>query len=119
MKPKYSHSAHCVYNIGYHLIWCTKYRKKLIYREIETYIKRLVRAKCRSLGIRVGQMETMPDHVHVFVVARQVTDPSRLVAPLKGYTHPTNCCASFPGCAGDWEHPSSGASPTSAKASDI
>ena len=86
MKPKYTHSAHCVYNIGYHLILCTKYRKKLIYGEIETYLKRLVRAKCRTLGIRVGQMETMPDHVHVFVVARQVTEPSRLVAQLKGYT---------------------------------
>ena len=86
MKPKYAHSTHCVYNIGYHLIWCTKYRKKLIYGEIETYLKRLVRAKCRMLGIRVGQMETMPDHVHVFVIARQVTEPSRLVAQIKGYT---------------------------------
>ena len=28
------------------------------------------------LGVRVGQMETMPDHVHVFVVARQVINPS-------------------------------------------
>lgn len=43
MKPKYSHSAHCVHNIGRHMIWCTKYRKKLIYGEIETYLKRLVR----------------------------------------------------------------------------
>lgn len=86
MKPKYTHSAHCVYNIGYHLIWCTKYRKKLIYGEIETYLKRLVRAKCRSLGVRIGQMETMPDHMHIFVVARQVSEPSRLVAQLKGYT---------------------------------
>ena len=41
MKSKYTHSAHCVYNIGYHLIWCTKYRKKLIYGEIETYLKLL------------------------------------------------------------------------------
>ena len=78
MKPKYSDSAHCVHNIGQHMIWCTKYRKKLIYGEIETYLKRLVRPKCRSLGIRVEQMETMPDHVHVFVGDRQVTEPSRL-----------------------------------------
>ena len=56
MKPKYAHSTHCVYNIGYHIIWCTKYRKKLIYGEIETYLKRLVRTKCRTLGIRVGQI---------------------------------------------------------------
>lgn len=86
MKDKYAHSAHCVYNIGYHLIWCTKYWKKLIYGEIETEFKRLVRAKCKTLSIRVGSMETMPDHVHVFIVVRQVTKPSWLAAQLKGYT---------------------------------
>ena len=86
MKPKYTYSAHYVYNIGYHLIWCTKYRKKLIYGEIETYLKRLVHSKCRSLGVRIGQMETMLDHVHVFIVTRQVTEPSWLAAQLKGYT---------------------------------
>lgn len=86
MKPKYKHSTHSVYNIGYHMIWCTKYRKKLIYEEIETCLKRLVRSKCRSLRIRVGQRETMPDHMHIFVVVRQVSEPSRLVAQLKGYT---------------------------------
>lgn len=31
-------------------------------------------------------METMPDRLHVFVVARQVSEPSNLVAQLKGYT---------------------------------
>lgn len=86
MKSKYTHSTHCVYNIGYHLIWCTKYRKKLIYGEIETEFKRLIRAKCKTLSVRVGQMETMSDHVHVFVVAREVSEPSKLVAQLKGYT---------------------------------
>ncbi len=86
MQDKYTHSAHCVYNIGYHIIWCTKYRKKLIYGEIETYLKRLVRAKYRTLGFRIGQMETMPEHVHIFVIARQVTEPSRIVAQIKGYT---------------------------------
>ncbi len=34
-------------------------------------------------------------------------------------TRPTSCCDSFHGCAGGGEHPSSGASPISAKASDI
>lgn len=86
MKDKYAHSTHCVYNIGYHLIWCTKYRKKLIYGEIETQFKRLVRAKCKTLGIHVGSMETMPDHIHIFIRSRQVFDPSRIAAQLKGFT---------------------------------
>lgn len=86
MKDKYEHSAHCVYNIGYHLIWCTKYRKKRLYGKIETEFKRLVRAKCKVLGIRVGSMETMHDHIHVFIRSRQVFEPSRLAAQHKGFT---------------------------------
>lgn len=86
MKSKYTHSAHCVYNIGYHLIWCTKYRKKLIYGNVEHTLKRLVREKCNSLGIAVGAMEVMPDHIHVFVHSKQVLDPSYIVQQLKGFT---------------------------------
>lgn len=86
MKSKYTQSIHCVYNIGYHLIWCTKYRKKLIYGNVEHTPKRLVREKCSSLGIAVGAMEVMPDHVHVFVYSKQVLGPSYIVQQLKGYT---------------------------------
>ena len=39
MQDKYTHSKHCIYNIGYYLIWGTKYRKKLIYGKIETILK--------------------------------------------------------------------------------
>ena len=86
MKSKYTHSTHCVYNIGYHLIWCTKYRKKLIYGKVEHSLKCLVRYKCNSLGIAVGAMEVMPDHIHVFIHSRQVPDPSYIVQQLKGFT---------------------------------
>ena len=86
MKSKYTHSTHCVYNIGYHLIWCTKYRKKLLYGTVEHTLKRLVRDKCTALGLTVGAMEVMPGHVHVFLRSRQVLEPSYIVQQLKGYT---------------------------------
>lgn len=84
MKSKYTHSTHCVYNIGYHLIWCTKYRKKLIYGKVEHSLKRLVRYECNSLGITVGAMEVMSDHI--FIHSRQVLDQSHVVQQLKGFT---------------------------------
>lgn len=104
MKPNYNRSTHCVYNIGYHLIWCTKYRKKLIYGEIETLLKRLIRAKSNELGVHVGQMETMPDHVHVFIKSRQVTEPSCIVRQLKGYTS-HELLAAFPRLRRRWGAP--------------
>ena len=104
MQDKYTHSTHCVYNIGYHLIWCTKYRKKLIYGEIETILKRLIRAKGNRLGIRVAQLETMPDHVHIFVKSRQIIDPSHIVQQLKGYTS-HELLAAYPRLRRKWGTP--------------
>lgn len=101
MKSKYTHSTHCVYNIGYHLIWCTKYRKKLIYGEIETQLKRLIRAKCRTLGIHIGQMENMPDHIHIFVRTNQLLGASYIIAQLKGYTSHELLCQ-FPRLRRSW-----------------
>ena len=86
MENKYTHRAHSVLNIGYHLIWCTKYRKKLLYANVENCLKTLVREKCSRLGIRVGTMEVMPDHVHLFVQCPQHLAPAFVVAQLKGYT---------------------------------
>lgn len=102
MKSNYVHSAHCVYNIGYHLIWCTKYRKKLIYGSIEHTLKRLVRNKCQALDLRVGAMEVMPDHVHVFIRSRQVLEPSYIVQQLKGYTS-HQILRQFPRLRRNWE----------------
>ena len=104
MQNKYTHSTHCVYNIGYHLIWCTKYRKKLIYGNIEHTFKRLVRRKCTALGLTVGAMEVMPDHVHVFVKSRQTADPSHIVRQLKGYTS-HELLAVFPRLRRRWGSP--------------
>ncbi|MCI5612742.1 MAG: transposase, partial [Agathobacter sp.] len=30
MKDKYIHARTCVYNINYHIVWCVKYRRKVL-----------------------------------------------------------------------------------------
>ncbi|MGM9976978.1 MAG: transposase, partial [Bulleidia sp.] len=36
MKEKYTHARTCVYNINYHIVWCVKYRRKVLTPEIST-----------------------------------------------------------------------------------
>lgn len=86
MEQKYTHRAHSVLNISYHLIWCTKYRYKLLYGSIENEFKELITHKAESLGITVKTMEVMPDHVHLFVQCPQSLSISFIVSQLKGYT---------------------------------
>lgn len=48
---RYSLGAHTIFNIGYHLIWCTKYRRKVLTGSVETRLKELMRERGDELGI--------------------------------------------------------------------
>jgi len=79
-----SHKA--VYNIGYHLIWCPKYRRKVLVGAVAERLKELLRAKAQELGCTLETLEVLPDHVHLFLKASPVHAPHYLVQQLKGYT---------------------------------
>src|SRR5690606_23747216 len=82
----YKTSSTTIYNLGYHLIWCPKYRRKVLIGDIESRLKELLLAKADELGIVIEKMETMPDHVHLFVKAKPTDAPHFIVGQLKGYT---------------------------------
>ena len=86
MKSRYKHSSHVVHNLRYHLIWCPKYRRKVLVDEIETRLKELLHEKASEIGIEIKVMEVMPDHVHCFVSANPTFAPHEIAGWLKGYT---------------------------------
>lgn len=87
MKPsRWTTSNKAVFNIGYHLIWCTKYRRKLLIGDVEARLKVLLIGKADDLGISIETMEVMPDHIHLFVKTSPVDSPHYIVQQLKGYT---------------------------------
>ena len=79
-------SNKAVYNIGYHLIWCPKYRRKVLTGEVEIELRRLLIEKAESVGVTIASMEIMPDHVHLFVKAPPTLAPHYIVQQLKGVT---------------------------------
>ena len=86
MKKRWSTSNTCVFNLGYHIIWCPKYRRKVLTSEIEPRLKELLYEKAKALEISIETMEVMPDHVHLFVKATPAEAPQYIAAQLKGYT---------------------------------
>ena len=75
-----------VYNVSYHIIWCPKYRRKVLVWDIEDRLKELLLEKADLLGIKIEKMEVMPDHIHLFVKADPTLSPAQIVAQLKWYT---------------------------------
>ena len=77
MADRYEHHSRCVFNIGYHISSCPKYRRKLLQWGIDERLKNLLVEKAARMGCRIEKMEVMPDHVHIFI---------KMVQGLKGYT---------------------------------
>jgi putative transposase len=86
MTERWTASETTVYNIGYHLIWCPKYRRKVLTGLVEKRLKALLKQKANELGMSIQEIEVMPDHVHLFVKAKPVHSPHYIVQQLKGYT---------------------------------
>jgi putative transposase len=83
---RWTHSNTTVYNIGYHIIWCPKYRRKVLTGKVEVRLGQLLLKKAEEIGVSIIEMQIMPDHVHLFVKASPVASPHWIVQQLKGYT---------------------------------
>lgn len=84
MNARWTTSNKAVFNIGYHLIWCTKYRRDLLTGDIENRLKEVLTGKAEELGLVIETMEVMPDHIHLFVKTSPVDSPHYIVQQLKG-----------------------------------
>ena len=68
---KLRHGRTCVFNINYHIVWSTKYRRKVLTSEIETRLKEILIDVSKQKGFEIAEIEVITkDHVHVFVSAK-------------------------------------------------
>lgn len=85
-KDRWKYSRTSVHNLGYHIIWCTKYRRKLLTQEIQNSLKNLIRIKCDELEIELCSIESMTDHVHIFIKTKPTLSPHYILRQIKGFT---------------------------------
>nr|UVX50966.1 MAG: Transposase IS200 like [Bacteriophage sp.]UVY18432.1 MAG: Transposase IS200 like [Bacteriophage sp.]UWG25473.1 MAG: Transposase IS200 like [Bacteriophage sp.] len=86
MDKRWKTNKSSVYNIGYHIIWCSKYRRNVLTGDIESRLKDLVIQKSNENGWSIENIEIMPDHLHLFIKATPSDSISHIVSQLKGYT---------------------------------
>ena len=83
-KNRYHYSSHCVFNLGYHIIWCPKYRRKVLVNGIDERLKELLCQKALQIGVTIEKMEVMPDHVHFMIQAPATIAPAQIAKIVKG-----------------------------------
>ena len=66
-QKKYHTSEHLVFSCQYHVIFCPKYRRKVLMNGIDTRLKEIILHAADSHGFEILDMEVMPDHVHLLI----------------------------------------------------
>jgi putative transposase len=79
-------SAGSAYNLGYHVVWCPKYRRPVLTGPVKNRCETLLKDKAAEHGWRILALEVLPDHVHLFVQAHPQHSPSYIANRFKGFT---------------------------------
>ena len=82
----YRKSSHTVYDIKYHIVWITKYRKPVLRADIAVRLRNLIREICKSNDVEIIKGHVSKDHVHIFVSVPPHISVSQLVKLVKGKT---------------------------------
>ena len=68
MKSNAYHSSeHLVFSCKYHVIFCPKYRRKVLVDGIDNRLKEILRETADRHQFSILEMEVMPDHVHLLI----------------------------------------------------
>ena len=80
----YRKTAHSVYDLKYHVVWVTKYRKPVLRGEIALRARELIRQTCTTLDVYIVQGHVSVDHIHLLLSVPPNLAVSQLVQRLKG-----------------------------------
>lgn len=80
---EYRRSAGAVRSIGWHMVWCPKYRKRGLVGPVPDRLRGLLLAEAAARRVEV---ELMPDHVHLFVGTPPGVSAARTAHQMKGFT---------------------------------
>ena len=80
----YRRSSHSVYDIEYHIVFCTKYRHRVLYGNIAERCIEVIRKICSANYIDIISGNVSPDHVHMLISAPPHLSVSKIVQYIKG-----------------------------------
>lgn len=81
---EYKTNRHVVYSCKYHVVWCPKYRRKVLVNGVDERLKEIIRQTAAEFQAVVMELEVMPDHVHLLCEVDPQFGIHRLVKYLKG-----------------------------------
>jgi putative transposase len=84
MGSDFNTNGNVVYSCKYHVVWCPKYRRKVLVNSVDMRLKEIIHQTAQEFRATVIELEVMPDHVHLLCEVDPQFGIHRLVRNLKG-----------------------------------
>ncbi|PSR23945.1 MAG: IS200/IS605 family transposase [Sulfobacillus acidophilus] len=82
MEYKSNHNV--VYSCKYPVVWCPKYRRRVLTSEVEERLKAILHEVAQERQAEIIELEVMPDQVHLLIEVDPQFGIHRLVRLMKG-----------------------------------
>jgi putative transposase len=79
-------NSNIAFQCAFHVVWCPKYRRRVLGGRIGERLKQLIREVIEEKGAWLVELEVMPDHVHLLVEVDPQFGIHKLVKAIKGRT---------------------------------
>jgi len=83
---KWKKLAHTIYQCKYHIVWCPKYRYKILKGQVAEFVEQTLRMLCEWRSIEILEMNVKEDHIHMIVSIPPRLSISEVMGMLKGKT---------------------------------
>lgn len=81
---RYNSSKNIVFSCTYHIIFCPKYRRKVLVGEVELRLKEIAMEVAKELEVEIVEMETNKDHIHILAQIHPQLGVNKFIKTLKG-----------------------------------
>ena len=85
-KKEFLKLNHCVYDIKFHLVLVTKYRRKCITKKLLIFLEEHFERLLKKWGCQLHEFNGESDHIHLLISLNPNVQPSKLVNNLKTVT---------------------------------
>jgi putative transposase len=83
-KISFKSNRHILYSCKYHVVFCPKYRRKVLVEGVDIRLKEIIYQVATELWCEVMELEVMPDHVHILCEVDPQLGVPKFVRRVKG-----------------------------------
>ncbi|GAG69229.1 unnamed protein product, partial [marine sediment metagenome] len=83
LNMKVKSSKNVVYSCKYNILWCPKYRRKVLVDDVERRLKEIIIDITEKQNAEIIKIQIMPDHVHMLVEVDPQYGIHKLIKKLK------------------------------------